>query len=346
MIRSFWRAGDGTVRVELEREELAGALKDTQGLLWLDMQEEPVASCEPILREMFAFHPLAVEDALQESHVSKIDDWDSYLYAVVHAAMLCEPQHEEAKLAILELDLFVGPNYVVTHHDQPIGGLERVWASCRRDERRLGRSPAFLAYRLLDELVSDYMPVVERLEERIEWLEDEVFERPSPAILQAVLNATRQVLDLRRVLLPQREVMNRLARGDFAVIGGEGRVLFRDVYDSLIRVHDLNENLRELLTNAMDLYLSTTSNRLNETMRTLTMIATVFMPLSFIVGFFGMNFFQPVLHLSWTTTPVLVVTLCVLALTPAGMYLWARRRGWTRPSRRTPVVGPRAPRNG
>src|SRR5512137_2942808 len=135
MIRVLYRSQKGRVRTDLKPEEFAAALKDTHGLLWVDFEGEPPEVCEPILRQTFGFHPLAVDDALQESHVPKIDDWEEYLYLVFHAVVL---DHEGGDhLDTLEMDAFLGKNYLVTHHDLPIAGVDRAWASCQRDERHL-----------------------------------------------------------------------------------------------------------------------------------------------------------------------------------------------------------------
>jgi magnesium transporter len=134
---------------------------------------------------------------------------------------------------------------------------------------------------------------------------------------------------MRRILLPQREVMNKLARDDYKVIDPRDRIFFRDIYDHLVRLHDLNESLRDLVGGAQDTYLSVVNNRMNEVMKTLTIITTLFMPLAFVTGFFGMNFFEPLgLMKSWTSSGVFYVTLAITLLLPIGMYIWMRRRTW------------------
>ena len=134
---------------------------------------------------------------------------------------------------------------------------------------------------------------------------------------------------MRRIVSPQREVLNKLARDDYLVIDAEGRVYFLDVYDHLVRLYDINEGLRDLIGGALDTYLSVINNRMNDVMKTLTIITTLFMPISFLVGFFGMNFFQPFTRLdAWTSNPAFILTLAVVVLMPFGMFLWIRRRGW------------------
>jgi len=280
------------------------------------------------LRETFGFHPLAVDDALEEVHVPKLDDWGQYLYLVLHAVAF-EEGPDGTYMDTLELDVFLGHNYLVTHHVQPIAGVDRVWSACQRDERHLKRGTAYLLYKLADELVADYMPAVEEMDAVIDRIEDQVFSHPAPDVLEHLFTLKRVLLHLRRIIMPQREVLNKLARDDYAVIAAEYRMFFRDVYDHLVRLYDITESMRDLVSGALDTYLSVVNNRMNEIMKTLTIITTLFMPLSFLTGFFGMNFFQPTTSLDiWTGLPAFLVTLLILTLTPVGMYLWMRRRAW------------------
>ncbi len=328
MIRSLFRAQDGQVRTDVAAEEFGPLLRDPDGLLWVDMAAEPPEVCEPILRGTFGFHPLAVDDALQESHVPKVDDWGTYLYLVLHA-MSFDGQ-DDGRLDASELDVFLGRNYLVTYHDQPIAAVDRVWELCRRDSRHLQRGADHLLYRLTDELVASYMPVVELMDEAIDRFEDRIFDRPDPDTVERLFALKRALLHQRRILMPQREVLNKLARDDYAAVDADSRVFFRDVYDHLVRLHDLNESMRDLVGGALDTYLSVINNRMNEIMKTLTLITTLFMPISFLAGFFGMNFFQPVLTAlaGWTGGLAFVLTLVLMGLTPVGMYLWMRRRAW------------------
>lgn len=327
MIRSVHYAADGQVRTDLAPSELAAALGQPAGLLWLDLAGEPAGVCGPILRETFGFHPLAVDDALEESHVPKVDDWGNYLYLVLHAVAF-DPTAAET-LNTLELDLFLGENYLVTYRSEPIAAVDRVWTACQRDERHLQKGAVRLLYKLADELVADYMPVVEAVDEAIDGIEDQVFGQPGPSLLAEVFGLKRALLHLRRVIAPQREALNKLARGDHALIDDEDRMFFRDVYDHLVRLHDITEGLRDLVGGALDTYLSVVSNRMNQVMKTLTVITTLFMPISFLVGFFGTNFFQPDGSLlGWTGRAAFVLMLLALVLVPAGMVLWMRRRAW------------------
>jgi magnesium transporter len=308
-------------------DEFATALQDAGGLLWVDFSDEPSQVCEPILRQTFGFHPLAVDDAIEEAHVPRVDDWGQYLYLALHAVVF--NRQDDEQLDTLELDVFLGHNYLVTYQAHPIATLDRVWTACQRDERHLQRGVTHLLYKVADELVADYLPAIEGIDEAIDQIEDQVFDDPTPLLLERIFALKRALLHLRRIVAPQREVLNKLARGDYTVIDAEGRIFFRDVYDHLVRLHDITESLRDLVGSALDTYLSVMNNRMNDVMKTLTIITTLFMPISFLAGFFGMNFFQPIAPLNvWTSRLVFVLTLAAMVLMPASMYMWMRRRAW------------------
>ncbi|OGO16334.1 MAG: magnesium and cobalt transport protein CorA [Chloroflexi bacterium RBG_16_48_8] len=327
MISALYRSRDGTLYKDFNAIQLSEAIQDEQGLLWLDMVNEPKEVCIPILRDDFGFHPLAIDDALEESHVPKVDDWGRYLYLVLHAVDF--DSEKEEPLSTHELDLFLGENYLVTYRIQSMPGLERVWESCQRDERLMQKSAANLLYRIADEMVANTMPVVDEIDETVDQIEDILFDRPEPQLLERIFTLKRSLLHLRRIISPQREVLNKLARGDFRIIAEDDKVFFRDVYDHLVRLYDIAEGLRDLAGGALETYLSVVSNRMNEVMKILAVITTLFMPISFLSGFFGMNFFQPVTPLSaWTERLTFFVVVAVMVIVPVGMYLWMRSRRW------------------
>jgi len=316
----------GEIRPDVSPAALPALLQDAGGLVWLDLREEPPETCMPILRDTFGFHALAIDDALEESHVPKVDDWGKYLYLVLHAVRY---NAEENDINTLELDVFVGANYLITHQTTPLAAVERVWNLCQRDKRHLRRGSAHLLYKLADEVAADYMPVIEDIDVTIDEIEDQVFDNPAPSVLEQIFGLKRALLTLRRIIGPQREVLNKLGRGDYAVIPTEYGVFFRDVYDHLVRLYDISESLRDLVGGALDTYLSVVSNRMNEVMKTLTVITTMFMPVSFLAGFFGMNFFQPVFRLdAWTSRGAFIALMAIMLLLPVGMYLWMRKRAW------------------
>jgi magnesium transporter len=249
-------------------------------------------------------------------------------------------------LTTRELDIFLGPNYLVTHHRQTIAAVERVWQNLCKDQRRLAHGADYLLYLLLDALTADYMPAIDALDTALDALEDVIFTRPTPHTLSTVFAVKRAALHLRRIIGPQREVLNKLARDDYAVIDARDRMYFRDIYDHLVRLADLNETLRDLTSGALDTYLSVTSNRINEVMKVLTVISALFMPISFLVGFFGMNFTALPFKSPWW----LAGAIGIIVATPLGMLYWFKQHGWlssTIPPSRSAAVAPEtaAPRS-
>ncbi|HEY2980065.1 MAG TPA: magnesium/cobalt transporter CorA [Anaerolineales bacterium] len=328
MIRSLYYVPGKPVQTDLTPKQYLSAKKSRRGLLWVDFSGESPEVAQPIL-ESFGFHRLAIEDALQETHSPKVDDWGEYIYVVLNYIRLRGEAQESWETEVDELDTFLGHNYVITHHDFPLPALDLTWSACQRDERNLQEGADHLFYRMVDNLVADYMPIVEKIDLEIDKIEDQLFNRPTPRTLEHLFTLKRVLLAMRRILLPQREVLNRLARDDYRVIDPHDRIFFRDIYDHIVRLHDLNETLRDLVGGVLDTYLSVVNNRMNEIMKTLTTITTLFMPITFITGFFGMNFFQPVSDLGrWTGRDAFELTLLLLAIFPVLMYIWMRRRTW------------------
>jgi magnesium transporter len=328
MIRTFCFVPGEDLHTDIPVKEYSSYLNNPNGLFWVDFLNEPNPSAEAILTGIFRFHPLAVDDALQETHTPKVDDWGDYLYIVFNA--LAINREDGLDVNINELDVFLGHNFVVTHHDTPIPAIEKAWSSINTDKRYINHGPDHLLYKIIDDLVADYWPLIETLDGEIDWVEDQVFTNAKPEMLERMFALKRALVAIRRIITPQREVLNRLARDDFDVVDSKDRIFFRDIYDHLVRLHDLTESMRDLLSGTMDAYLSVINNRMNEVMKILTIITTLFMPITFITGFFGMNFFSPVAEGlgKWTGYAAFIAMLLVIAGTPAVMFTWMRRRTW------------------
>ena len=321
MIRTLYRSGKGGYTTDVPPTHWRVALRDAEGLLWVDFCDEKPEKLEPLLRDIFKFHSLAIEDALRDAHVPRIDNWGDYLYGVVHGVVF---NRETIELESREVDLFLGRNFVVTHHAQTVDFVDRLWTNCQSDQRRLERGADFLLYDLLDLLASTYMPVVDAIDDTVDHLEDEVFGNPTQHTLNTLFSIKRVALQMRRLIGPQREVMNRLARDEYAMIDSKDRVYFRDIYDQFVRLADINESLRDLLSGTLDTYLSVTSNRMNEVMKVLTVVTVLFMPMTVLTGFFGMNFDA----LPLRGTGVLTIAIVIMLVVPGGMFWFFRRRGW------------------
>lgn len=331
-IWAVYREGTGTIHFGWPAERIAEALQDAEGTLWVDVDDTPtgqLAGVEALFRDVFQFHPLAIEDALRESNVPKIDDWDRYLYLVFHSIDF-DPVTDDLRLH--ELDAFLGRNFLVTYHSRPMPIVDRVRKLLERDQgQRLWRRPDHLLYNLLDAGVAAYMPAVEHLDDAIDDAQAEVFQAPTPGTLQRIFQVKRSAMRLHRVLVPQREVLNKLARDEYPQVGPHDRVYFRDVYDHLVRLHDTSETLRDLISGAMDTYLSVVAQRSNETMKVLTAVTVMFLPLNFVVGFFGMNFFAETLAFHAPELPrvgLFGASCLLMTATPIALWLLGKRRGW------------------
>jgi magnesium transporter len=326
-MRTLYREPGGAIRSNLTEAQVVTAVARKGGMLWLDLSDEDVGLNRHLLLDVFDFHPLAVDDALEERHVPKVDDWERYLYVGLHEAEL---QLEDGDVLLIhEIDIFVGHGYIVTHQHRPTGAVERLWAACQRDERLLQRGATHLLYRLADELADGYMLVIDDLDEVVDRIEDNVLAGDDGDVLGTIMRYKRALLQLRRVVAPQREVMNKLARGDDDVLDQDKLIYFRDVYDHYVRLTDIAENLRDLVSSALDTHLSVINNHMNEVMKTLTVITVLFAPITFISGFFGMNFFQATgLFGVWTGRGLLVAALLTMLALPLGMAFWLRKRAW------------------
>ncbi len=318
---------NGETQTDLSLEEIKTAYESNQGVLWVDLVETDYKESEKILLELFHFHPLAVSDALDEIHVPRVDDWSDYLYMVIHNIVYDENQEEPLKT--YELDVFLGKHFLVTYQFNSIPVIDRVRTNLVRDTRFLQRGADHLFYKLADDMIAEIMPVVDQMDDAIDRIEDRMFNSSDKELLEQIFTHKRSLLHMRRIMMPQREVFNKLARGDDQVIEKQERVFFRDIYDHLVRLYDFSESLRDLISGVLETYLSVINNRMNDVMKTLTIITTLFMPISFLTGFFGMNFFAadpPVA--AWTSQPVFFLVLTVFIVLPIGMFIWIRTRKW------------------
>lgn len=324
MIRSCMLHGKELV-TDPSLDDLRRGINEPDTIIWLDIHEELADDYYPLLQDDFKFHPLSIEHALKDTHVPKADNWGDYIYIVLKCfdmspgISLPDDSHE--------LDLFLGNRYLVTYHTEPITGTDKLWKQIHQDPQILKRGPSRLLCRLMDTLIEDWIPCLEHLNEIVDRIEEQIFNRPQDDLLEDIFAVKQQLLTFRRTLAPQREVFYRLARGDDSIIPERDRVYFRDIYDHLARIYDELEGFRDQLSNALDTYLSVMSNQMNDVMKTLTVITTLFMPLGFLTGFFGMNFFHPTVVLEgWTGTVPFIITLACVILIPVLLYSWVNRR--------------------
>lgn len=327
MIRSLYFAPDGKIRTDVSQGEFILLLGEDDGVLWVDMYGGDREQYKQLLETIFNFHTFAVDDALEQTHIPKVDDWGKYLYIVLFETGIDEEGPDLVTQS--ELDIFFGPGFMVTYHESPIESLDRIWETCQRDPRYLKRGTPYLLYQVGAALVDSHLPVFDRIEVLIDQLEDQILKVPREDILERIFLLKRALLHIRRMMVPQQEVFSKLHHEEYLSLKKPDRYLFRNIYDHYVRLTDLMESLRELLVSSLEIHLSATNNRMNQVVKTLTIITTMFMPITFVTSFFGMNFFQKEVALNvWTGWLGLGISLLFILAIPIGMFLWMRRRSW------------------
>jgi magnesium transporter len=304
-------------------EQLPELLQDQSLVIWVDM-EMPTEVDEQVLLDVFHFHPLTVEDCRENRHYPKIEEFPGYLYFIVHGV---RADTSPDRFNTIELDGFLGRNFVITYHHDTFRSINNVKQLLRTSPVACQRGPAFLLHQILDQVVDYYSPVLDDFDDRVDQLEQEIFglKRPNNQILSQIQDLKRGVLRLRRISTKQMDILLRMSRGEFVLIPDEMRPFYRDVFDHLVRVVDLAENYRDLISGSLDAYLSVVSNRMNEIMKVLTIFSAIMLPLTFIAGVYGMNFDNmPELHSRFGY----YATLVVMAAVAIGMLIFFWRRGW------------------
>jgi magnesium transporter len=319
-LRIHTRCPEG-VRSTDDASEVAKLLaSDT--FFWLDLDDDDEAMRTVLLRDL-KLHPLAVEDIFQERPIPKVEDYGDYLYVVVHG-ISCEHDDPE-DLRTLEVDLVISPRWVVSHHHGGMTATDEVLSECGRNARLFDKGSGFIAHAIMDHVVDYYSPVVDAFDRYVDEVESAVVSNPQQTLLQRIFRLKRSLQRLRRIAMHQREVLLRLSRGEFDQIPDKALPFFRDIHDHFVRVSDLADGYRELLSGALDAYLSVVSNRMNEVMKTLTLVATIMLPLTFIAGVYGMNFENmPELH--WALG--YPFALALMGVVAVGMGLWFRYKRW------------------
>jgi magnesium transporter len=260
--------------------------------LWVDLSEPTPAEVQAILGDTFRFHPLSIEDAASEIHHPKVESYDAYLYLILHGIAFEEREH---RFSTRDVDFFVGRNYLVTVHDGRSRTIAKLRDVCDRYSQILSEGPVGLLHRIVDSMVDHYRPEIELLEKRIDRMEHEAALGGREAMVRQILALKRDLSSLRRVVIPQRDAVARLARREFPAISNEMAYRFRDVYDHLVRLSDEAMLFQDRVTGILDVHLSAVSNRLNQVVKVLTVMSTIFLPLTVLTGLYGMN--VPLPHL-------------------------------------------------
>ena len=293
---------------------------DSEITLWADVVE-PTADDAVVLARDFGLHELAIEDALNDMHQPKVESYPGYLYLVLHGIDFEQSKH---RFATHDIDFFLGPHFLVTVHDGRSRSIRRLAELCPKSDHILREGPAALMHRIVDTLVDNYRPEVDELEEWLDEVETDVFENRLE--IREILALKRDVASLRRVTIPQRDAVGRLARREFAEIDQTVAYRFRDVHDHLNRMADEAMLFSDRLTGLVEAHMSATSNRLNEVMKVLTIITVLFAPLTVLTSLYGMNVTLP--QLPGGEPAQFWWVLGLMGTLSAGMYWFIRSRRW------------------
>ncbi len=310
----------------------------SEQMVWVDLASPTEEEERSIFRSWFPLHELVLEDmehAVADSdgeilHHPKIEDYGSYLYIIFRSMTPPEamPDNVLSYISMMkeaQLNVIVSEHVLITHHSGIVHAAPNTRLACDRNPLIMKRGPDYLLHLLMDDLVDDYMPLVQMIDDKIADLERSVFARSTNLTLMRLLSVKRELQRIRRVLSYQREIANRLSRGEFALVSHEESFYYRNVYDHLVRLTDQIDEARELATSIMEAYFSVSSVRLNEVMKVLTVISTTFLPITFITSLYGMNFeFMPELHQPWGY-PAVLGLIVVVAVTMVFIF---RKRGW------------------
>ena len=319
---AYYLDADGNLRTGLGEEEVQHAFESKQGLLWVDVSDTTEEDGK-FLERTLHFHHLVVEDCVsQQVHPPKIDDFGSHLFIIVHGV---DHLAESDLVETIELALFLGPHFVISNHNFPLFSIQSIKQAVeQQDGRPMRRGSDFLAYALIDTLIQNVMPTIDVMGDRADEIEEEVIRKPQRSTLETIMQLKRSTLRLHRVMSPQREILNRLSRREFEIVSDDAVMFYRDIYDRIVRIEDLNQSHRDRADNALATYLSSVANRQNEAMRILAIVATVFMPLTLLAGIYGMNF-EHMPELEWTWSYFAVLGIIGTVIVTATWLLWARK---------------------
>lgn len=344
MIRIYrWKKAEHACQV-LEPTSLrlqAGELRACGDAMWIDLDEPTEEEEQLVLQEFFPVHPLTREDVTKLRrepgalpHFPKVEEFSDYLFVIVNPLRLnliqCVQQgsvslHVADDRPATQLSAILSQHFLITHHYEPVLGVQQLQAYLKRHEAQGDRGPDYLFHLILDTSVDQYAPVLDHFDDSLDALETRVLREPTPAMLQGLLRLKRDIIGLRKTLIYEREVLARLIRGEFSLIEEREIVYYRNVYDHLVRFTELIESSREMVTDLLQTHLSATSNRLNAIMKGLTTISTIVLPMTLVAGVYGMNFTH-MPEIEWVIGYPLALAL--MGLTGVGSFLFFRWKKW------------------
>ncbi len=327
MIRSFIFSKGKLLDQDAGLDVLRVVLYDEDVQIWVDAEKPTEEEIKSVLQDLFKFHPLAIEDCVAISERPKIDDYESYIFMVIHAVNYQQSKHE---FSTTELNMFIGKNFLVTYHDEPVRSIQATIERVQKNAPSIARAPDRLTYHILDALLENYQPAISELSEEIGQLEKNILSQQAPSnILAEVIQLKSEVSRLRQIVTPQREVIARIARGEFfKVFRAHLLPYFRDLLDHLVRINTVTDSYRDSLTDVMQMHLNLQQMQANRVTKVLTVLATLGMPVLAVTGFYGMNI-QHMPNTDWPSWPFAYAWMLglIVGLT-ALLYWFIRRKGW------------------
>jgi magnesium transporter len=288
---------------------------------WIDLQQFGETELTA-LRDVMGLHPLSIEDCIHPIDRARLDDYEKYLFIVMHSLRLST--NGRRGVTSVEIDSFLSEKFLITVHREPVDAIDALLKRAATDAAGGARGMDYLFYLIVDELVDEAFPIVDKISDLIEGVEGEILKRIEPNQLQRLMRLKRLLITMRRVLSPERDVLAMMLRRGDSRIQDRTALYFRDVYDHIVRAYEQIDVERDLLGNAMDAYMSMNASRSNLIMKQLTILAAIFLPLTFLTGFFGQNFSA----LPFDSHVMFYIELAACALVPVGMLYWFRHSGW------------------
>jgi magnesium transporter len=321
MIKSFLYVPGEGVKVIEGIADFDRLIRQENCLLWVDLCK-PTDEESFILTHDFAFHPLAIEDVISEKPRTKIDDYDRYLFFVFQIVDFIGRQEG---LKISEIDLFLSSNSLVTVHYDEHRIFDYLYHRAERDERLMARGVDFIFHGLIDTIVDNYNATMDILEYEVDQVEDDILSEPDEETLKSIFTLRRDIVHLKRFVIPQTEVLSRLSRNEFKLISRKAAVYFSDIHDHLVRINDIVDFHREILNSSLEIHYSSVQKKTNEIVKILTLFTVLFTPSMFLASIWGMNFqFMPELH--WKHGYLLALLLNLLVI--LGLIVFFRKRKW------------------
>lgn len=331
MIRSFAFTTQGRLHTkDIELFLMPTLLADTNLFLWVDLENPTAEEAKFLLEDVFHFHPLSIEDCVSVSPSPKVEEYvpkeedrfSPYLFMVIHAV---DYSRKDGVFATSELNFFLGKNFLVTYHDVPLKSVTSTEERCMKSTVHIARAPDRVAHTLLDGIVENYKPALDELSLEIAELENQALQNPSRSTLNRILQIKKEVLHLRQIIGPQREVLARFARGEFKLIRAHLVPYYRNVYDGLFHISELAQNYTDSLTGILQVYLNMSSNQTGEVVKLLTLITVITTPIMIVGTWYGMNFeHMPELKPPMAYPIVIMVTL----ISTAATYWYFKKKRW------------------